>query len=430
MKKRHKVLLAINIILLIILGIVMLITLAIPYKNYIDKRCNINILSYDTKGIKYENLNSYLGTQMEYEFDDLDIEPALTYDFSKVIEKLENITFKQYRTKDYDLISFKPDYILNEDKVREIVKEHNKKATTAKDASYVFTDRYKIVPEEKGTKINADAFIKGLKHDLYLYHYLNGNMKLDKYYKEPKITTKQMKKIVDKANTYLSWKAEYTNGKSYKANAKNISIEGMQVKVDETFLSDIATFVYNDYTEIGKAKKFITNEGKEITVSGGTWGKEVSKTKETEALKNAFYKGENLKNRTPEYAYKYDKIGKTYIEVSIEKQHCWVYKDGKMIMDTDVVTGTQGSHDTPKGIYHILERKDGKYLTGANYRTWVNRWMRLTWSGVGLHDAYWRGSFGKEIYKYKGSHGCVNLPKSFAYALYDKTYIGMPVIVY
>ena len=56
--------------------------------------------------------------------------------------------------------------------------------------------------------------------------------------------------------------------------------------------------------------------------------------------------------------------------------------------------------------------------------------MRLTNSGVGLHDAYWRKSFGGSIYKTSGSHGCINLPKSFAYKLYDETYVNMPVIIY
>lgn len=50
-------------------------------------------------------------------------------------------------------------------------------------------------------------------------------------------------------------------------------------------------------------------------------------------------------------------------------------------------------------------------------------------NGVGLHDASWRSEFGGTIYKYSGSHGCVNLPYSAAKAIYAEAEIGTTVIV-
>ena len=67
---------------------------------------------------------------------------------------------------------------------------------------------------------------------------------------------------------------------------------------------------------------------------------------------------------------------------------------------------------------------------GASSGSWVNKWMRITWDGVGLHDASWRSSFGGTIYRNNGSHGCINLPKKYAYVLYDEVYTGIPVVVY
>ena len=46
------------------------------------------------------------------------------------------------------------------------------------------------------------------------------------------------------------------------------------------------------------------------------------------------------------------------------------------------------------------------------------------------HDAKWRGSFGGNIYRYNGSHGCVNLPLKKAQAIYENIEVGTPVIVY
>ena len=99
-------------------------------------------------------------------------------------------------------------------------------------------------------------------------------------------------------------------------------------------------------------------------------------------------------------------------------------------MESDCVTGTKGRNDTPHGVYFITQYMDGKYLTGATYRTWVNRWMRITDRGHGLHDATWRSSFGGNIYTYDGSHGCINLPKQFAYDLFDTVGSGTCVVIY
>ena len=50
--------------------------------------------------------------------------------------------------------------------------------------------------------------------------------------------------------------------------------------------------------------------------------------------------------------------------------------------------------------------------------------------GIGLHDASWRKTFGGQIYMTSGSHGCVNLPSSFAANLYSQVTVNTPVVVY
>ena len=123
-------------------------------------------------------------------------------------------------------------------------------------------------------------------------------------------------------------------------------------------------------------------------------------------------------------------IGDTYIEVSISEQHLWAYQDGVQILDSNVVTGNRGDHDTPRGVFRILNKKYGATLIGEDYETYVNYWMPITWSGVGLHDAYWRGSFGGSIYTYSGSHGCVNLPSSVARELFNIYPVDTPVVIW
>ncbi|MGK0467328.1 MAG: lipoprotein-anchoring transpeptidase ErfK/SrfK [Clostridium sp.] len=50
--------------------------------------------------------------------------------------------------------------------------------------------------------------------------------------------------------------------------------------------------------------------------------------------------------------------------------------------------------------------------------------------GIGIHDANWRGSFGGNIYKTSGSHGCINSPYYLAKAIFNNIEAGIPVVCY
>ena len=123
-------------------------------------------------------------------------------------------------------------------------------------------------------------------------------------------------------------------------------------------------------------------------------------------------------------------IGGTYIEVSISEQYLWAYIDGERVMGTSVVTGNAGNHDTPRGVFRILYKERNATLVGQDYSSSVSYWMPITWSGVGLHDATWRSSFGGSIYKSNGSHGCINMPSWAAQQLYNSFSSGTPVVVW
>ena len=56
--------------------------------------------------------------------------------------------------------------------------------------------------------------------------------------------------------------------------------------------------------------------------------------------------------------------------------------------------------------------------------------MPCTYTGIGLHDASWRGAFGGTIYVSDGSHGCVNLPASAAAQIFNLVEIQEPVVCY
>lgn len=132
---------------------------------------------------------------------------------------------------------------------------------------------------------------------------------------------------------------------------------------------------------------------------------------------------------SPEFETGY---GMDYIDVNIEKQHVILFENAKKVMETDCVTGRPTKDRmTHKGVFTIDYKQRNRILRGSQrlYASFVNFWMPFD-GGIGLHDATWRGSFGGNIYKSNGSHGCVNLPLSFAKKLYPRVYAGETVYVH
>ncbi len=100
------------------------------------------------------------------------------------------------------------------------------------------------------------------------------------------------------------------------------------------------------------------------------------------------------------------------------------------MLETDCVTGNSArGFDTPAGVYGITYKQRDATLNGENYSTPVSYWMPFN-KNIGLHDAGWRSSFGGELYKTSGSHGCVNLPPEAAKRIYEVIQTGTPVICY
>lgn len=121
----------------------------------------------------------------------------------------------------------------------------------------------------------------------------------------------------------------------------------------------------------------------------------------------------------------------TYIDVDIASQTVTYFEDGVVKLQAPCVTGNvSNGHSTPCGTYSVITKVPGKYLVGPTWKCWVNRWIQFTSSHIGLHDASWRSSFGGEIYKTDGSHGCVNMPYESVASLYDMVSVGTSVVVH
>ncbi len=122
-------------------------------------------------------------------------------------------------------------------------------------------------------------------------------------------------------------------------------------------------------------------------------------------------------------------ISGTYIAVSIASQKMSYYQNGELLVQTDVVTGKLDGHQTPRGYYKVQNKDDNCWLTGPDYCVFVKYWVGF-YGAYGLHDASWRSNFGGDLYRYGGSHGCVNTPDEAMATIFEQVTIGTPVLVY
>lgn len=208
----------------------------------------------------------------------------------------------------------------------------------------------------------------------------------------------------------------------------------LDVAVNEKSVLAYINRLCNRYDTVGAARSFRTSTGKEITVGGGIYGWKIDREAEGTALAEDIMKGLEVV-KEPIYEQRAvsreeDDIGDTYVEINITRQHVWFYKNSRLIIHGPVVTGNPNrGYATVTGTHMINYKQMNAVLRGPGYEAKVIYWMPF-YGNMGLHDASWRSSFGGEIYKSRGTHGCVNAPFYLAEAIYKNIDEGTPVICY
>lgn len=318
----------------------------------------------------------------------------------------------------------------------------NKKVTEPKNVSFRYLNgSYLMVKERYGNKINKIKLMKTIKTGI-----LKGETKLDLNeklcYINPKYTVNSRKametrKLLDK---YVKSKITYLFGNEKEVLAGNVINkwltvdDDLEVVIDEAGVMEYVQALSKKYDTIGVTREFKTSTGKIVEVKGGIYGWKINVAKETKALLEHIQQGEIIE-KEPKYAQKAfsrekNDIGNTYVEINITRQHVWFYKDGKMIIQGPVVTGNPSRGNSTKlGTFMLNYKIKGATLRGPGYEAEVTYWMPF-YGNIGLHDASWRYSFGGDIYKRRGSHGCVNAPKHLAKVIFENIEEGTPIICY
>ncbi len=298
-----------------------------------------------------------------------------------------------------------------------------------------------IVPEELGNSPIPERLSEEISNAV---SGLKSRISLEEsgIYKEPEITgedpglvsrKESFKPYTDVTVTYrfgsrsevldgsriLNWLGEGSDGE-VTVNAEEV----------EAFVQELA----KKYNTAYQAKELKTSYGPTVTISKGHYGWMIDKEKEAEALAEVIEGGESLE-REPVYrqtAASHDgpDYGNTYVEINLTAQHLYFYREGKLLIESDFVSGNEvKGWSTPAGAYELTYKQRNAVLRGKNYNTPVTYWMPFN-GNIGMHDGYWRTSFGGTIYKKNGSHGCINLPPAVAKTIYENIKAGIPVLCY
>ncbi|MCY6372592.1 L,D-transpeptidase family protein [Clostridium ganghwense] len=318
----------------------------------------------------------------------------------------------------------------------------NKDIIEPQNVSFKYSDKsYEVIEEVYGNKIINKKLNESIEMSI-----LEGETKLDLNeklcYENPKYTLISDKTLETKnlLNKYVSTKITYILGSENEVLDGNIINEWLSV--DENLnivINEIAVKRYvqglsKKYDTVGIARNFKTSMGKIVEVKGGLYGWKINRDAEIRALLENIKLG-NVLEKEPIYTQKAlsrdeDEIGNTYVEINITRQHLWFYKDGKLVTQGAVVTGNPNKgHSTMLGTYMLNYKQKGANLTGPDYEVKVAYWMPF-FGNIGIHDANWRYSFGRDIYKRNGSHGCVNVPLYLAKTIFDNIEDGTPIICY
>lgn len=300
---------------------------------------------------------------------------------------------------------------------------------------------YEIIPETMGTELDKEK-VKTAIQQAFETGATEVDLEEAGCYTSPGVlsTDENLAKQQEQGNAFLNVTVTVDFADRQEVINKDVmkdwltTDESGNVSLSQDKVKEYVQQLKYKYDTFGSSRQFKTATGETITVSGGDYGWVIAPNDTTTKIIEAVKSGQS-QTIEPEYIYtayrrEADEIGNTYVEISIQKQHMWFFKDGQLIVDTDVVTGNHNKGwDTKTGVYAIMYKERNATLVGEGYSEPVSYWMPF-YANVGIHDMKTRSAFGGSIYINNGSHGCVNTPPENAEKIYNNIEKGVPVVVY
>lgn len=345
-----------------------------------------------------------------------------------------------------------------EEVVLPAVEKINAAAVQPQDANLSYNDmraRFDIVEETLGTVVDPEAVVERIAEGVMRFDRVV-NLGEDVLVRprmlsdDPRLAAAQQKaNAMLKVNIPLMMNGEEATVLKGVTLAEWISVSpDAEVSINEEALTESLSEFLKAHTTVGAQRSYTRDDGKHITVSGGSYGWSYDDAALIEKVKEAFANGSTEPIEVP-VKQKGDMVGLVgardwgarYCDIDLSEQHARFYDEsGARVWETDVVTGSPGEHATPQGVYRVTGGKASPSMligqrdpaTGKpEYETEVAYWMPFVGNSIGLHDATWQSAFGGSLYAQGyGSHGCVNISLDAAAALYDIIRVGDVVVVH
>ena len=358
---------------------------------------------------------------------------------------------------------------------------------------------YVVTPEVEGNALYRDKVLELIRTAM-LQREPVVNLEESGCYKKPLLyrddevlieNCSMMNRIQDVVITYDFARTSETVDKSVFQDWIKVDSEGLY-GFDKKKVTAFVQSLAEKYDTVGKERTFRTYDGRHITTSGGNYGWTIGVEQETAALIQDIENGVS-RVKEPVYTSKAlsrdeNDIGNTYIEVDLTHQYMVYYRDGNVIAETPVVTGTRYFREfaTPVGCFKVLEEQspalifeNGEYaevaynlpfysreISAEEYRKMVEEEDALQSSGsvfsdeellssvevpdpvrpnlfdasalqgdsvlleYSLHDASWRQDWASDAYELEGTTGSVDVPPSWMERLCEFVTVDTAVVVY
>lgn len=320
----------------------------------------------------------YLNGHLIYDGSDTD------YVFTSADEaKVKNVFHKQFTffpsRKPYSL-ELKPgkqdlsQYETKKATVQSILQRENRGRQAPVDAyAELCDDKVTVHKGQKGTKIDEQRILHQLSSQATnskIYLTAKQQQPLSPDSKTVQNEKKQLQKLIGKKVSYKVEKQTYhlTTGDvitsaTYKDGQYHFNTSVIDKKIKQ---------INKKQATLGKAFKFKTPDGKEITTTrDGSYGWKISAERagksSVDAKADIYGIGYNRRG-TGYGVTENGGIGNTYAVISIADQHAWFYKNGKCVDDVDVVTGKMSNKadQTPKGVWYIMYKQSPSVLKGTS----------------------------------------------------------------
>ena len=302
-------------------------------------------------------------------------------------------------------------------------------------------DGYELYPEQQGSRIKEDVLKEQVRAAAET---LTETVDLEEAgcYEAPSLTadSPEITELTAKLDQRFATEVTYEFGSQTEVVDSSvvagfIQLDGCEASLSEEAVRAWVAGLADRRDTYKKSRQFNSTLRGVITVSGGNYGWQIDQETETAALLASVEKGETAAKQ-PAWSREgkawgdNNDVGDTYIEVDMGAQHMWAYKDGALLIDTDVVTGNiSRNYGTPSMVAAIQYKDRNAVLRGDNYATPVKYWMPF-YGNYGIHDASWRREFGGTVYLTNGSHGCVNTPPAAMKVIFENMDSGTPVVLY